>query len=86
MPPLDGNSHNPPASGLDDVAPDNSVLAPVGTFDQYVRLKRRDQDVRRILVENDGRIHAVERHKDLGPLRLWRQRPIRSLIGSNGMI
>ena len=77
MPRLDGDAHDAAAARLDDVAADDGVLGPVGALDEHVRLKRRDQIVRRVLVEDDDGVDAGERREDFGAFGFRRDRTAR---------
>ena len=52
-------------------------------FDEHVRLERRDERVRRVLVEHDRRVDRRQRGDDLGAFGLRRDRPAWSLVRPN---
>ena len=66
-PSASGDADDAAAAGLDDIAADDRVLAPVGAFDEDVGLQRRDDLVRRVFVEDHHRIDRRERAR--GPRR-----------------
>src|SRR5712692_11537356 len=63
------------AAGLDGVAADDGILGPVGALDEHVGLKRRDDVVRRLLVEDHDAVDRRQRRQNLRALRLGRDRP-----------
>src|SRR5262245_51175853 len=77
---LDRNSHHFPAARFDRLAADDGIGGPVGAFDEHVRLNLENDLGRRFLVEDDGRIDALERGEDLRPLALRGDRPLRSFV------
>ena len=83
---FDRHSDHPPASRLDDVAPDDGVFGPIGAFDEHVRLHRGNQIKRCVLVEDDDPINARERLEHLGPLGLAGDRTIGSLVLTDGSV
>jgi hypothetical protein len=74
------------AAGLHDVAADDRVFSPVRTFDEDVWSDRRDDLVRRLLIENGDGVHACECGENFGTLGFRSDRPIRSLDRSDGAI
>src|SRR5215213_5938763 len=53
----EGDADHLAATRFDDMAPDDRVLAPVGAFDEDVRLDGADDFVRRLFVEDHRRIN-----------------------------
>lgn len=69
-----------------DIAPDAAVGTPVGACHKDVRLNPADDRVRRVLVNNERRVHRVEREQQLGTLVLRVDRPVISLVCANRSI
>ena len=75
-----------PPLAFDDVAADDGVLGPVGAFDEHIRLKAGNHLMRRVLVEDDDGVDAVERRENLGALALGSDRPAAAFDRPNGAI
>src|SRR4029078_13251528 len=53
---LDGGADDVSPARFDDIPADERILRPVRALDEHVRLKGADDRVRRVLVEDHGRI------------------------------
>jgi len=74
------DTHDTSPACFDNVSPDNGPLGPIRAFDEHVWLKRLHNRVRRVLIEDDRRIDALECRQHFCSFDVVVQRTLRSLL------
>ena len=83
VPGLERDPDDTSPSRFNDIATDDIVLPPVRTLDQDVGLDAADDGVRRLFVEDHGRIDAAQGEQHLGPFLLGIDRPRRTFVAAH---
>src|SRR5262245_28042937 len=73
------NAHDAPASRLHGVLAHDGVLGVIGALHEHVGLEPAHQVPRRVLVEEDHRVHRRQGSEHAGPVLLGHERPALSL-------